>query len=332
MEAGLTGLLLSLLFGFVPMFIFAWLVYLLDRYEKEPGRLLGGVFIWGAVVAAGSAYLINTMLGMEIYLFTGSATASNLTTSSIVAPIVEESLKGLAVLIVFWIFHQEFDSLMDGILYAAIVALGFAATENAFYIYTQGFQADGLPGILFMAFVRVVMVGWQHPFYTAFTGIGLAIARLNRGNLIKIFAPILGWSLAVFTHSVHNTLATLLSGEPGIIFGTALDWVGWLSMFAFALWALSREQGWIRSQLREELELGLITTTQYRMACSTWSQTGARFNAIRLGRYPQTRRFFQACAELAFKKQQRMTMGEEGHNSQIIAGLRNEIARLSPLV
>ena len=326
------GLLLSLFFGFVPMLIFAWLIYLLDRYEKEPGRLLGGVFLWGAVVAAGSAFLINTLLGLEIYLFTGSETATNLTTASIVAPVVEESLKGVAVLIVFWVFHQEFDSLMDGILYAAIVALGFAATENTFYIYTQGFQADGLPGIVFMAFVRVVLVGWQHPFYTAFTGIGLAIARLNRSALVKISAPVLGWLAAVFTHSLHNTLATLLSGGPGIIFGTALDWTGWLAMFAFALWALSREQGWIRNQLREELELGLISAAQYQSACSTWSQTGASINALRLGRYRQTRRFYQACAELAFKKQQRMTMGEEGHNSQIITGLRNEISRLSPLI
>jgi RsiW-degrading membrane proteinase PrsW (M82 family) len=326
------GLLLSLFFGFAPMFIFAWLVYQLDRYEKEPGRLLGGVFLWGAVVAAGSAFLINTLLGLEIYFFTGSEAATNLTTASIVAPVVEESLKGFAVLIVFWVFRQEFDSLLDGILYAAITALGFAATENVFYIYTQGYLVNGLPGILYMTFVRVLLVGWQHPFYTAFTGIGLAVARLNRSTLIKIAAPILGWSAAVFTHSVHNTLATLLSGGPGIVFGTAVDWIGWLSMLVFAVWALSREGRWIRDQLSEELELGLITLAQYQVACSPWSQTGVRLRAMRTGRYQQTRRFYQACAELAFKKQQRIALGEEGHNSQIIAGLRSEISRLSPLV
>ncbi len=286
----------------------------------------------GSSGRCGFGVLINTLLGLEIYLFTGSEAATNLTTASIVAPIVEESLKGFAVLIVFWVFRQEFNSLMDGIFYASIVALGFAATENVFYIYTQGFQTDGLPGILFMTFVRVILVGWQHPFYTAFTGIGLAIARLNRNTLVKIGAAILGWSSAVFTHSLHNTLATLLSGGPGIIFGTAVDWIGWLSMLAFTLWALSREQHWIRDQLSEELALGLITTAQYQAACSTWSQTGVRWRAMRTGRYRQTRRFYQACAELAFKKQQRTAVGEEGRNSQIIAGLRSEISRLSPLV
>ena len=56
------GILLSLFFGFVPMLLFAWLIYWLDRYEKEPKVLLGGVFLWGAVVAAGGAFLVNTLL------------------------------------------------------------------------------------------------------------------------------------------------------------------------------------------------------------------------------------------------------------------------------
>ena len=67
---------LSVFFGFVPMFIFAWFVYWLDRYEKEPALLLGGVFIWGAVVASAAAFLINTVLGLGIYLATGSQGAA----------------------------------------------------------------------------------------------------------------------------------------------------------------------------------------------------------------------------------------------------------------
>jgi pyridoxal phosphate-dependent aminotransferase EpsN len=47
------ALLVSLFFGFVPMFFFAALVYWLDRYEKEPKILLGATFFWGVVIAAG---------------------------------------------------------------------------------------------------------------------------------------------------------------------------------------------------------------------------------------------------------------------------------------
>jgi hypothetical protein len=117
------ALIVSLFFGFVPMFFFAAFVYWLDRYEKEPIILLGATFFWGVVIAAGGAFIINTAFGMGIYVFTGSEGAADVGTTSIVAPIVEEFLKGFAVLIVFFLFRKEFDSVLDGIIYAAILHL-----------------------------------------------------------------------------------------------------------------------------------------------------------------------------------------------------------------
>ncbi|HJW91748.1 MAG TPA: PrsW family intramembrane metalloprotease [Anaerolineales bacterium] len=326
------GFLLSLFFGFVPMFAFAYLIYWLDRYEKEPNLLLGGVFIWGALVASGGAFLINTALGIGVYLFTGSEAATELTTGSLIAPFVEESLKGFAVLIVFLLFRKEFDSLLDGIVYAAVVALGFAATENTYYIYTYGFNAEGIPGLLFLAFVRVVLVGWQHPFYTAFTGIGLASARLLRSPALRLLAPVLGWTIAVIAHSLHNTLASFFPGPGGLVFGAIWDWTGWSFMFLFILWAIYRDQQAILRHLKEEVDLGLITAIQYRTACSAWAQSAARVGALLSGRYPSTNRFYQLCAELAHKKEQLLRLGEEGDNARLVESLRLEIGSLSPLI
>ena len=236
------GLIVSGLIGFASSLLFAYILYWLDRYEKEPLLLLGGVFLWGAVVAAGSAFLINTTLGVGIYVFTGSNFATDMATGSVVAPLVEETLKGLAVLGIFLVFHSEFDSVLDGIIYAGVAALGFAATENTYYIYTYGFQQGGWSGLLSLTIIRVFLVGWQHPFYTAFFGIGLALARLNRNWFVKIFAPVTGLGLAMFTHAFHNTVASLLSGVTGLVVGAFFDWTGWLFMFAIILWATWREQ------------------------------------------------------------------------------------------
>lgn len=326
------GLILSIIFGFIPMFVFAWFVYWLDRYEKEPKLLLGLVFFWGAVVAAGGAFLINTLLGLGVYMFTGSEGATELTTGSLIAPIVEESLKGFAVLIVFMLFRREFDSLLDGIIYAAIAALGFAATENAYYIYQYGFVESGIGGLLWLVFVRVVLVGWQHPFYTSFTGIGLASSRLSRNPGIRLLAPVAGWALAVMTHSFHNTLTDLLQGPSGMVFGTVLDWGGWLLMFLFIVWVILQEQKALAANLLEEVSLGILSERQYRTACSAWAMNTARFNALTAGRFQQTNRFYQVCAELAHKKNQRSRLGEEGDNSAIIERLRGELAQLGPYV
>ena len=281
MESGnFSGLLFSLFFGVVPMFFFAAIVYWTDRYEKEPKLLLGAVFLWGAFVAAGGAFLINTVLGLGIYYFTGSESATELTTGALIAPVVEEILKGGTVLVVFLIFRHEFDSILDGIVYAAIAALGFAATENTYYIYTFGFLENGFGGALFLSFVRIILVGWQHPFYTAFAGIGLAFARLSRNFIGKFLFPLLGLGAAIFTHSVHNTLAHLLQGVGGLVATTLNDWAGWFIMILFVIWALYREQRWIIDQLREEVLLGVITQAQYRVACSAWSQSAARLRRV----------------------------------------------------
>ncbi|MCS6906244.1 MAG: PrsW family intramembrane metalloprotease, partial [Anaerolineales bacterium] len=159
--------LLALLFGFFPMLVNAGWVYWLDRYEQEPKRLLGFVFFWGAFIAAGGALIFNTLWQTGFYLLTNSESFSALSTSILAAPLVEETLKGLAVLIVFRFYRQEFDSILDGIVYATVVALGFAAAENTLYIYDKGYLVGGYEGLFFVTLVRVFLVGWQHPFYTS---------------------------------------------------------------------------------------------------------------------------------------------------------------------
>jgi len=328
--------LLSLALGVLPMFFFAWVIFWLDRYEKEPGPLLAVVFLWGALIVAAAAFLVNSLLGAGIYLFTHSEAAANFATSSLVAPIVEEFLKGLAVFIVFLLARHEFDSILDGIVYAAVVALGFAATENVYYIYQLGYHQNGLSGLFWTAFVRLFLVGWQHPFYTAFFGIGLALARLNKQTFIRILAPLGGLLLAIILHATHNTISSLLQDQVGLLIGAFYDWSGWTLMFLFILWATDRERKWIVEQLREEVMLGNLTSAQYQTACSAWAQTLTRLGRLARARYRLTARLYQVCGELAYKKHQRAMLGEEDWNgqtnSQIIDELRSELARLSPQV
>jgi RsiW-degrading membrane proteinase PrsW (M82 family) len=324
------GFLVSVFFGFFPMLMFAWFVYWLDRYEKEPKVLLGGVFVWGAVVAAGFAFVFNTILGTGVFLVTNSEAITEFTTGSIIAPPVEEVLKGFAVLIVFAIFRREFDSILDGIIYAGIVALGFAATENTYYIYNYGYLEDGWIGLFALVFVRVVLVGWQHPFYTAFFGIGLATARLNHSLVVKILAPTLGLGLAILTHAIHNSISTFLDGFAGLFINLLYDWSGWVFMFLIILWAIYDVHKRIRVQLKEEVLNDTMTIQQYRTACSSWAQAMARLTAFFNGTYQDTTRFYQLCGELAHKKHQYATLGDEGGNLEIIEQTRGSLTQLSP--
>ncbi|MEP7137815.1 MAG: PrsW family intramembrane metalloprotease [Chloroflexota bacterium] len=317
-------------FGFVPMFLFAAFVNWLDRYEKEPKLLLGAAFVWGVVIAGGGAFILNTAFGIGLYMFTGSEGLADFGTTSISAPIVEEGLKGLAVLVVFLMFRKEFDSILDGIVYGAITAMGFAAIENVLYIYRNGFQEAGWQGFWTLVFVRVLLVGWMHPFFTSFTGIGLAISRTSRNMFVKIIAIPGGYIVAVMAHAFHNTFSSVVGGQGGFFLGLFVDYIGFAIMFAFVLWIISRERNILKKQLVEEVTSGAISQKQYSSAISFF-QTGVHFAALTSGTFRSTSRFYQVLGELAHKKEQLSKFGDEKGNTQIIEKLRTELRQLAPL-
>lgn len=325
------ALLAAILLAFIPALFYAWITYWMDRYEKEPLMLLGGVFIWGAVVAAGGAYILNTIFGVAVFAVTADPFLTDFATGSFSAPLVEESLKGLAVLLVFLVFRQEFDSVLDGIVYASITALGFAATENALYMYQFGYVEDGWGGLWFIFLLRVVLGAWNHATYTAFTGIGLAAARLSRHAFARLLLPIGGFSVSLFTHFLHNTIATLAQAEGSLFLLLAVDWLGWLFIFGIMAWAIRRERMWIRSHLKQEVQSGLISAQQYAVASSPVQRSRASLSGLKTGQYRSTKQFYQYCTELAYKKQQIARLGSSrGNTFEDVEKLRNQIAQLAP--
>jgi protease PrsW len=102
---------------------FLWL----DRYEPEPTRLLAAAFGWGAVVATAIALVLQAL---DAVVVGRDAVAS----ASIVAPVTEEAAKGLFVLLLVWWRRHAIDGVLDGIVYAGLVGVGFAFTENILYL------------------------------------------------------------------------------------------------------------------------------------------------------------------------------------------------------
>ncbi|HJQ14769.1 MAG TPA: PrsW family intramembrane metalloprotease, partial [Anaerolineales bacterium] len=319
----------ALFFGFVPMFLFAVFVNWLDRYEKEPKLLLGAAFLWGVIIAGGGAYILNTVFGIGIYVITGSEGAAEFGTTSIVAPIIEESLKGLAILAVFLMFRKEFDSVLDGVVYGAVTAMGFAAIENVLYIYRNGYQESGWEGFWVLVVIRVILVGWMHPFFTAFTGIGLAIARMTRNVLVKMIAVPTGFAIAVTAHAFHNTFSGLIGGFEGLLAGTVVDYAGYAVMLLFVIWMIVYERNVLKRHLHEEVAHGRLSPRQYATATSFF-QTNAHLSALTSGTFRSTSRFYQVCGELAHKKEQLSKLGDESGNAKIIENLRAELIQLGP--
>ncbi len=320
------GIVLSLIFGITPMAILAFILTLFDRYEKEPAWLVIGVFLWGFVVAAGTALILNTIFGIGVAIFIGSE-AADVGAAVFSAPIVEESVKGLAVLIVFLFFHDEFDDVLDGVIYGSMVGFGFAAAENINYIFT-GFLQAGSQGLATLIIVRVLLIPFLHATLTSMTGLGLAVGRLNSGFL-RYGAPVGGYFVAIGLHFFHNLLASV--PDPLVcILGDVIDWIGFLGMFIFILILVWREGKVMREQLAEEVALGNMSQAQYETAGSISAQMAARWGALFGGHWRDASRFYDLAGELAFKKYELAKLGPklEPHAQAQIARLRGQIANL----
>ncbi len=322
----------SVVLGIAPMMVFSVVLTWFDRYEKEPPLLMLGVFLWGLIAAAGAALIINTLFGFGLIFVTGSQDLAMAGAAVLSAPLVEETVKGLAVLAVFIYFYQEFDSVLDGVIYGGLVGFGFAAAENINYIFSGYTNPDqgGWQGLFAVAALRIFLIPFLHGFLTSWTGIGFAVARLNRGWL-RYVAPPAGYVTAIALHAFHNLLSSL--GVPLLcVLGSLLDWMGFLGMILFILILVWREGKIVRDFLREEVSFGTLTQRQWQVAGSLWGQFAARGSALVDGNYRATDRFYDLCGKLAFKKMQMSRVGPERGVPALIARLRSEIAEISPTI
>lgn len=314
--------------AFIPAFFFSWFLYWLDRYEKEPRWLLLMAFFWGGFIAIIGALIVSIIFQVGFAVVLQDETLVDIAGGSITAPLVEEFWKGLAVMAIFFMFRKEFDSILDGIIYGGIAGLGFAATENVLYFLGQ-YDAEGWGGMFANFALRVGVFAWGHPFYTAFTGIGFAVARMNRNVLVKLAAPIVGYFLAVLAHTFHNTSLVFVSGLGGLALVILLEWMSWILFLGFIIWMIRHEQGLLKKHLVEEVNNGLISQAQYKTAVSFF-QFNARMAAMSGGVYRATDHFYQYLGELAHKKEQFAKLGDERGNAAIIEKLRGSIASLAP--
>ena len=315
------ALVWSIIGSVIPTVVYVMILWWLDRYEKEPARLLWSAFIWGAAPA-----VILSLVGesiLQLPLGDLSATGAELVSSSFLAPLVEELAKGLAVLLIFVLFHSEFDDVLDGIIYGATIGFGFAMTENVFY-FMDSFGEGGINGLTIVILMRAIVFGLNHALFTGVFGAALGYARQTRTGCVRWLVAPLGLVGAMALHGIHNLFASLSDQMCfSLVISVMSDWGGVLVILV-VLWLSARqEKRWITEHLQPEVASGLISQADYDMIRSYRRRQAALWRArLRLDRGEQRRvdRLTQLATELAFKVHQ----GDEKRAQK----LREQIAAL----
>ncbi|TGG81348.1 protease PrsW [Streptomyces albus] len=258
-QTGTTGLLVG--FGLalfpVPLLLaaFRWL----SAPLPAPWRTHLFAFAWGACAATLVAILANGFATdwLASSVVVDSPREADTLGATLIAPVVEETTKAAAILLLFLFRRRHLDSVVSGIAAAGITAAGFAFTENILYLGTaygedSALDPDGLSNSATAGtfLIRIVFAPFAHPLFTAMTGIafGVVAALPRRRRVLRVVLPLVGWFTAVLLHAIWNGSASFANNTFLVVYGLfmlpvfgALTWL--------AVWSRLHELRVVRDTL-----------------------------------------------------------------------------------
>ncbi|WP_345616315.1 PrsW family intramembrane metalloprotease [Streptomyces sanyensis] len=283
-QTGSTGFLVGLGLATLPVPLLLAAFRWLDRVDPLPWRNLVFSFAWGACAAALISLLANTLATRWIATATADPASADTLGATVVAPVVEESAKGVALLLLFLLRGREFSGVVDGIVLAGFTATGFAFTENILYLGNafdedMAFGFAGLGSVTAATFfVRIVMSPFAHPLFTVLCGLGfgLAAAAPCGRRVRRVLLPLLGLLAAMGMHALWNGSASLLGpwgffGVYGAFMVPAFALLTWLTV-----WSRQRELRTIAARLPSYAAAGWLTATEPSALSSMRARAMAR--------------------------------------------------------
>ncbi|HZY57457.1 MAG TPA: PrsW family intramembrane metalloprotease [Rubrobacteraceae bacterium] len=284
--------------GILQAVVYLLFIRAIDLYEREEFKYVIPVFVWGFSAAVVVSLVFNTIFILALSAVV-DAQVADLITAVLVAPVVEECAKGLALLIAFvvgWLAslrqgYVEFSGVMDGIVYGSAVGFGFSIAEDLIY-YAQFGEETFV--------VRRIFGGFAHAAFTSLTGIGIGLIPWVRWGILKVLLPLLGLLGAIVLHATFNFTATLFGPLAYIVlFFVLLSYV-----LVIVIW-LAVERWTIRRELLDEVAAGTISAGEYAILPTYFARAFYYLGLLFTGRFKEWRRahkVHQAAVDLAFTK------------------------------
>ena len=322
------ALLVAGIVGVISAAVWTWWFRHIDRYERQPVGLVVTGFIWGATAATFTiAVPANGAVGSLYSKIFGQVWAQDWH-AGLSAPFVEETAKGIGIVVLLALAPRLVRTATDGLLLGAFIGLGFQTSEDFLYSIagaTQGFGAHQTDGLLGSIATRTYSDIVSHPLFTALFCAGVIYLigtpaqprRIGRG-LALIVAPILIHGVWIpCSRSPAAAVRSCSSSMIGdIVFAFTALWIAFV-------WAHPRESHFVRDILAPEIESGVLTDAEVT-AAGGWRQqrTYAKAAPTRTERRQRrhiVRAALDLCSDLAVSK---------GDDSPQVVESRNEITRL----
>ena len=259
----------------VPLAIVVSVLLFIDRFEPEPLGMKLAALAWGGGVSIFFGIMGNEYVQYSVTEQTGDEVQGMIFSVVVGAPVVEELLKGLGVLVIVWARRTHISSAIDGLVYAGFAACGFLVVEDFTY-FVRAVLTEGDLGQMF--FQRVVMGVFGHVMYTSCMGwaTGWAVTRA-RSAAAGCGAVALGWFTGMLLHATWNGTA-VLSGGDDELFDTFYIFIHvplFLLWFLFIALAMKRERRDAAAGLMPYVAQGWIVPSEIQMVCDPRSRRAA---------------------------------------------------------
>ncbi len=190
-----------------PGIALAVIIYIVDRHDREPVKLLIKTFIGGAFITIPTIFLESFLIGFN--LFPGILGIAY--QAFIVAGFSEEFLKRFVVMKVAY-KNKNFDEKLDGIVYAVFSALGFATVENIMYVVFRFADVESVGAY------RAVLSVPAHMLFAVTMGYYLSLAKFSKTEVEQRFYYKKSLTAPMLLHGTFNFILMSGSGFLMILF------------------------------------------------------------------------------------------------------------------
>ena len=185
-----------LILAIYPSIAFILWVYLKDRYDKEPIKLLGKFFVLGAFISVIGIICEDFLININKY----SGNYYIIYSSFIVAGFTEEGLKAI-VLISNVIKEKSFNEKLDGIIYSVFLSLGFATVENIIYLYFED-----VSNVFRVSLIRGIISVPAHMMFAITMGYYISKYKFSNSKLKRREYIILSILVPILLHGIFDLL------------------------------------------------------------------------------------------------------------------------------
>ncbi len=325
-------IVLAYLLAILLPLLFLYIIYAQDLYGQGRFGYILLAFGWG-LAAFGASYGLNLLIGDALFPLLGlpsprsrwSGGQSLVWMVVLVAPVVEEVLKSLVLLLL----SRRMTYFVDGALYGFAAGIAFSILENVL-IYLPHARGEGAG---WLALMRAFSTCLMHGSASALVGTAIGRFRYGHGGR-RALSLVLGWGAAILLHMGFNRLSYTAVPGLGILLGAlGIGIGGGVLIIFFIRWGLAEEKRW----LGETLGLGVGVTQKEVSLVQRYEQIDGLLEPVweRFGfeeeKLEQVAAFLLKQGQLGIKRKARsMTtdLAEQGRLDEEISGLQEEMERI----